>query len=180
MGPMSPGGHLVTTAIAGGAVLASTGSIPLTAGVVAGGFLIDADHLVDYVLVERRRELTPAAFLRHYTEGHTRRVVLALHSYEVFLALATLAWWLDSPWLAGYLAGGAMHLGLDIVFNGRLTPRNIFAFYSLGFRLAHAFDATALFGSEPRVAPPGFWRSFIFGSRLPRASRPRGWHPAPS
>src|SRR5439155_816595 len=68
--PMSPGGHLVTTAIAGGAVLASSGSIPLTAGLVVGGFLIDVDHVVDYLLVERRRELTPAAFLRYYTEGH--------------------------------------------------------------------------------------------------------------
>ena len=165
---MSPGGHLLTTVLAAGAGLVATGSVPVAAGVVAGGFLIDTDHLVDYVLVERRRELTPAAFLRHYIEGHTRRVVLVLHSYEVFLALAALAWWLDSAWLAGYLAGGAMHLVLDIVFNGRLTPRNIFAFYSLGFRLAHAFDATALFGSEPRVAPPGFWRSFLFGSRLAR------------
>ena len=163
---MSPGGHLLTTVLAGGVGLAATGSLPLTAGVVAGGFLIDVDHLVDYVLVERRRELTPAAFLRHYTDGHMRRVVLALHSYEVFLALAALAWWLGSAWLAGYLAGGAMHLGLDLGFNGRLTPRNIFAFYSLGFRWVHGFDAEALFGSEPRVASAGFWRSFLFGARL--------------
>ncbi len=61
-----------------------------------------------------------------------------------------------------------MHLVLDIIFNGRLTPKSIFAFYSLGFRFAHAFDAAALFGTEPRVAPPGFWRSFLFGARLTR------------
>src|SRR2546422_955837 len=102
MGPMSPGGHLVTTAIAGGAVLASTGSIPLT-------------------------------------------------------------------------AGGAMHLALDIGFNGRLTPRNIFAFYSFGFRWAHGFDALTLFGSEPRVTPAGFWGSFFLG---PRLARPRVGHRA--
>jgi len=165
---VSPGGHLLTTVLAAGAGLVATGSVPVALGVVAGGFLIDTDHLVDYVLVERRRELTPAAFLRHYNEGHTRRVVLVLHSYEVFLALAGLAWWLDSAWLAGYLAGGAMHLVLDIIFNGRLTPKSIFAFYSLGFRFAHAFDAAALFGTEPRVAPSGFWRSFLFGARLTR------------
>ena len=175
MGPMSPGGHLVTTAIAGGAVLASTGSIPLTAGLVVGGFLIDVDHVVDYLLVERRRELTPDAFLRYYTEGHARRMVLALHSYEVFLALAALAWWLGSVWVAGYLAGGAMHLALDIGFNGRLTPRNIFAFYSFGFRWAHGFDALTLFGSEPRVTPAGFWGSFFLG---PRLARPRVGHRA--
>src|SRR5439155_1002743 len=82
----------------------------------------------------------------------------------LFLALAVLAWWLDSAWLAGYLAGGAMHLVLDIVFNGRFTPRNIFAFYSFGFRLAHGFDAETLFGSEPRIVPVGFWRSFFSGA----------------
>src|SRR3989441_1117962 len=103
---MSPGGHLMTAVLAAGAGLVLTGSAPLAAGIVAGGFLIDVDHLADYLIVERRRELTPAAFLRHYIEGHTRRVVLVLHSYELWLALAALAWWLDSAWLAGYLAGG--------------------------------------------------------------------------
>src|SRR3989475_4405367 len=174
MGPMSPGGHLVTTAIAGGAVLASTGSIPVTAGLVVGGFLIDVDHVVDYLLVERRREPTPAAFLRYYTEGHARRMVLALHSYEVFLALAALAWWLGSVWVAGYLAGGAMHLALDIAFNGRLTPKNIFAFYSFGYRLAHRFDAEALFGSTPLIVPESFWRSFFLGARIARPRIRRG------
>ena len=90
---------------------------------------------------------------------------MALISSGVFLALAALAWWLDSMWLAGYLAGGAMHLALDIVFNGRLTPKNIFAFYSFGYRLSHRFDAEALFGAEPLDAPAGFWRSFYFGAR---------------
>lgn len=167
---MSPGGHLVTSAVAAGAALAATGSLPLTVGVAVGGFLIDVDHAVDYVLVERRRELTPGAFLRYYTEGRARRVVLALHSYELFLALGALAWWLDSAWLTGYLAGGLMHLALDVHFNGRLTPKNIFAFYSFGFRLARRFDAVALFGSELFSAPAGFWRAFFLG---PRRARPR-------
>jgi hypothetical protein len=166
---VSPGGHLVTTAIAGGVVLAATGSVPVAAGCGVGGFLIDVDHVVDYVTIERRRELTPAAFLRYYTAGRARHLVLALHSYELFLALALLAWWLDSAWLAGYLLGGAMHLALDVVFNGRLTPKNIFAFYSFTFRLAHHFDAELLLGSEPRIVPGGFWRSFFLGARVARA-----------
>ena len=171
---MSPGGHLVTTAVAAGTGLAATGSVPLAAGILVGGFFIDVDHAVDYVLIERQRDLTPAALLRYYTEGCARRAVLVLHSYELFLALAVLAWWLDSAWLAGYLVGGAMHLGLDIVFNGRLTPKNIFAFYSFGFRLSHGFDAERLFGSEPWIVPVGFWRSFFAGAS-PRA----GGRPAP-
>lgn len=165
---MSPGGHLVTTVVASGTALAVTGSVPLTVGIAVGGFLIDVDHAVDYVTVERQRELTPAAFLRYYIEGRVRRVVLALHSYELFLMLGALAWWLDSPGLAGYLAGGAMHLALDVACNGRLTPKSILAYYSFAFRLAHRFDAEALFGSEPLANPPGFWRSFFVGARLAR------------
>src|SRR2546425_511491 len=146
---MSPGGHLMTAVLAAGAGLVLTGSAPLAAGIVAGGFLIDVDHLADYLIVERRRELTPAAFLRHYIEGHTRRVVLVLHSYELCLALAALAWWLNSAWRAGYLPGGAMHLGLDIVFNGRLSPKNILAFYSPCYRLAQRLNANTVVRSEP-------------------------------
>src|SRR5437879_12905727 len=111
---MSPGGHLMTAVLAAGAGLVLTGSAPLAAGIVAGGFLIDVDHLADYLFVERRRELTPAAFLRHYIEGHTRRVVLVLHSYAVFLALAALARWPDSLWLAAPPTGGAAPLALDL------------------------------------------------------------------
>src|SRR5256885_15283898 len=121
---MSPGGHLVTTAVAAGVGLAAPGSVPFAAGIVVGGFLIDVDHAVDYLIVERQRELTPAAFLRYYTEGRARRAVLALHSYELFLALAVLAWWLDSAWLAGYLAGGGVDLLRAHDFQRRAPPRH--------------------------------------------------------
>jgi len=82
---MSPGGHLVTTAIACAGTTALTGSWAATAAVAAGGFFIDLDHVADYVLLERDRPLTPDAFLRHYIEGRTRYAVLLLHSYELGL-----------------------------------------------------------------------------------------------
>src|SRR6266487_7106140 len=61
--PMSPGGHLVTTVLACGAVYGVTGSSPLTAGLAAGGFFIDVDHVLDYVLFERRFRFSPRVFL---------------------------------------------------------------------------------------------------------------------
>ena len=66
---MSPGGHLVTTVAACGAAAATTDSWPLVAGLAAGGFWIDIDHAIDYVLVERQRDLRPGAFLRYYVNG---------------------------------------------------------------------------------------------------------------
>ena len=163
---VSPGGHLVTTAAACGAAAAITGDGVLTAAIAAGGFLIDLDHAVDYVVFERQRDLRPGAFLRYYLEGRTRRVVLALHSYELFALLAVAAWWTDAVWLWGYLIGGLMHLTLDLIFNGELTPRSILPFYSFVYRLAHRFRARAMLG-DPRIAPPPpqFWAAFFLGAR---------------
>jgi hypothetical protein len=162
---MSPGGHLVTTMAACAATAGATGSWPLTAAVAVGGVLIDVDHAVDYVLVERQRDLRPSAFLRYYVEGRIRRAVLVLHSYELFALLIALALATHSVWLGGYLVGALMHLGLDIIFNGRQTPYSIVAFYSFTYRLAHGFDAARLLGPTPlRPAAAGFWRTFFRGA----------------
>jgi len=163
---MSPGGHLLTTA----AVCAVTHTLgapwSLTAAVAAGGFLIDLDHVVDYVVFEDRRALTPGAFLRHYVEGRMRRTVLMLHSYELVALLGLLAWWTESVTLFGYLGGAVMHLVLDLIWNGRLTPHSIVAFYSFAYRAAHHFDGQQLLG-RPNFAPGGaFWADFFRGTRL--------------
>jgi hypothetical protein len=175
-GDMSPGGHLLTTVAACATSAALTGSLPLTAGIALGGFLIDVDHALDYVLVERQSDLRPAAFLRYYMEHRARRVVLVLHSYELFALLIALAWWLDALPLWGYLLGGFMHLALDIGFNGESTPRSISAFYSFTYRLAHHFDARALLGEGTPAVPRTFWAAFFTefstGGRSGRARQP--------
>ncbi len=175
---VSPGGHLVTTAVVCAASQTVTGAWPLTAAIAAGGFAIDVDHMVDYVIFERARALTPGAFLRHYVEGRARRAVLLLHSYELLALLGLMAWWTQAVVLLGYLVGALMHLALDLVFNGRLTPHSITAFYSFAYRAAHRFDARRLLG-HPRLAPAGgFWTAFFRGGALatdatPHAARAR-------
>lgn len=170
---MSPGGHLLTTALAcaGSAALMQSvplaESLPLTAGIALGGFFIDVDHFADYVLVEGQRDLRPAVFLRYYLEGRARRVVLALHSYELFAVLGAIAWWLDAVPLWGYLMGALMHLALDVLFNGESMPCSIAAFYSVGYRLVHRFDSAVLLGRRrDLVASPPFWTAFFAGARL--------------
>lgn len=157
---MSPGGHLLTTLSACAVSAVTTGSTPLTLGIAAGGFFIDLDHAVDYVLFDRQRDLRPGAFLSYYVEGRMRRVVLALHSYELFALLGVLAWWLNALPLWAYLIGALMHLALDISFNGEYVPTSIVLFYSFAYRAAHHFDARRLLGG-PRVAPAGFWAAFF-------------------
>ena len=168
---MSPGGHLVTTAIACAAVQAATGSAALTAGVAAGGFLIDLDHVLDYVAFERQRDLRPAAFLRYYLGGRPRTVVLLLHSYEILALLALAAWSWNLEWLWGYVLGAAaLHLPLDIVFNGKVAGRNLVPFYSLVYRGRADFQTERLLDTRRLAAPPSpFWFAFSWGpwSRAP-------------
>ena len=169
---MSPGGHFVTTLAACGAAGFLTESWPVVAGVAAGGFLIDVDHAVDYVVFERQRDLRPGAFLRHYVEGRVERVVLALHSYELFALLALLAWWTGWAPLWAYLAGGVLHLALDIVFNGELIPGNILAFYSFIYRARRRFSGPALVG-QLGTAPESFWHAFFRGAAVPAVGERR-------
>ena len=166
---MSPGGHLVTTVAACAATAYATGSLPLTAAVAAGSFFIDLDHVFDYIVIDKQRDLRPSAFLRYYVGGHIRRAVLPLHSYELFAALIAIAWWTDDALVAGYLVGALLHLALDIVFNGQVTPYSIAAFYSFGYRLYHRFDAAKMLGLAERPVGGGFWAMF-FAS--PEAVRP--------
>jgi hypothetical protein len=171
MGGVSPGGHLVTTVAActGSAVLAHglplVDTVGLAVGIAAGGFLIDVDHAVDYVLFERQRDLRPAAFLRYYLAGRVRRTVLVLHSYELFAVLGLLAWWIEALPLTGYLIGALMHLALDLTFNGEQTPRSIAAFYSFAYRARHGFDAARLLALQERPVPAQFWTAFFAGAQ---------------
>jgi hypothetical protein len=165
---MSPGGHLVTTLAACAAGAVYSHSWPLVAGIVAGGFFIDVDHAVDYVLFDGQRDLRPGAFLRYYLNGHMRRTVLMLHSWELFTALGVTAWVTGWPLLVGWLVGGLMHLALDLVFNGRLTPNSIVLFYSFAYRAAHRFDAARLLGiTERSPVDFRFWRAFFGGTDTP-------------
>jgi hypothetical protein len=167
---MTPGGHLVTTAAACAAVYAGTGSLALTGGLAVGGFLIDIDHVFDYLLFERQRDLRPSAFLKYYLEGRVRRVVLPLHSYELLSLLVVLAWTSRREWLWGYVLGMALHLPLDIIFNGRLVPGGLVHFYSFTWRAREKFLASR-FADPSRLAPleDGFWISFFRGARLKSA-----------
>jgi hypothetical protein len=170
---MSPGGHLLTTAVACAASLALTESVPVTAAIAAGGFLIDVDHFVDYVLFEKQRDLRPGAFLRYYLDGRVQRAVLVLHSYELFVLLGMLAWWTDAEIVWGYLGGALLHLALDLSVNGEYTPRSISAFYSFAYRWHHRFDMQALLARDSDlVVPDGFWAAFFRGAVRPRTTIP--------
>jgi hypothetical protein len=163
---VSPGGHLVTTAVACAGAYAATGSVALTAGLFAGGFLIDVDHMVDYVLVERQRDLRPASFLRYYLGGRVQRVVLVLHSYELLALLAGAAWLTGTEWLWGWVFGMLLHLPLDIVFNGKFASGGLIFFYSFIVRARARFQINHFADRPVRPVTDGFWTAFFRGAQL--------------
>ncbi len=153
---MLPGGHLATGLGLGALTYAGTGSAELAAGCLAGAFLIDADHYLDYLVVEGQwRRPGPLAFLRYSFAERSRRLLLLLHSWELLAALALLAAAWPRAALLGYLAGALLHLAFDVRVNGEAGVRRPIAFYSIGYRTAHRFAAERLLHPPAlRVVPP--------------------------
>src|ERR1043166_1287470 len=85
---MMPGGHLATSLALSGIAYVSTGSLEAAAGCFAGGFLIDVDHYLDYIVFEGQwRRPGPLHFLRYYFTYRPNKLVLPLHSLELMTAL---------------------------------------------------------------------------------------------
>jgi hypothetical protein len=142
---MMPGGHLATALTLGATTYYSTGSIEASAGAFAGGFLIDIDHYLDYLLFERQwRRPSPVSFLQYYFTNRPRKLVLPLHSAELMTLLFALI--LIHPWpmLAGYWVGAAMHLVFDVLVNGEYGLRRPISFYVFSYRAFHGFAADNL------------------------------------
>ena len=140
-----PGGHLATSIVLGAGAYAASGSIELAAGCFAGGFLIDVDHYLDYLIFERQwMRPGPAQFLRYYFRNQPRLLVLPLHSYELMTVLTVIAVMLRPSFLVGYLLGAVMHLAFDIVVNGDYALRHRFLFYWFAYRASLNFSASEL------------------------------------
>jgi hypothetical protein len=172
---MMPGGHLATSIALSAGVYASSGSTALAAGCFAGGFLIDVDHYLDYIVFEGQwRRPDPASFLRYYFTGQAQKMVLPLHSLELMMALTMLTAIAPHPLLTGYLAGAAMHLLFDVLVNGEHALRMPVLFYSFAYRASQRFSVTALLDpvSVPAHAGARPWKDFFF-RWLPTVRRQR-------
>jgi hypothetical protein len=149
---MMPGGHLVTALGLSALAYASTGSAEGAAGCFAGGFLIDVDHYLDYIVFEKQwRRPGPLNFLRYYFSYRPRKLVLPLHSFELmtFLFVVMLA----HPWplLIGYWLGALMHLICDVWVNGDYALQRPVLFYIFAYRAARRFSADELLDVPAKV-----------------------------
>jgi len=132
--------HVAASVIASAATYAVSQSAAMAAVTLLSGVFIDADHFIDYVVMNR-----PPYSLRRcintYYKSRLTHVFLLLHSWELMgiLALAAMAshW---NPAATGLLIGMGHHLLLDQIFNNPYPLG-----YFLSFRLYNRFGYTRCF-----------------------------------
>ena len=157
-----PGGHLATSIALSGVAYYASRSLELAAGCFAGGFLIDFDHYLDYLVFEKQwRNPAPSRFLSYYFNFQCRRVVLPLHSMELMAALTILAVFWPNLFLIGYLVGAAMHLALDVLVNGEYALKHAVLFYLFAYRTANGFSAQRLINFKPRTSSTKPFKDFF-------------------
>ncbi|MEW6207238.1 MAG: hypothetical protein AB1631_02655 [Acidobacteriota bacterium] len=150
--------HFFSSLAAGGALYFFTGHLLSLAGAMIGGFLIDADHVIDQLwaiarrapLMKKIRESEERGLRAWWTRYVRRRKLVRLplvfHSYEILAALVVTAFMIRSPFLTGLAAGYALHLALDIIRHHHEFRSPLF--YLLLYRLAHGFRRERLIKPE--------------------------------
>lgn len=155
--------HFWSSLAAGGALYWATGSSAALAGSMVGGFLIDADHLIDQLWSIRHgapfRRQPPAgnhgkasmdgtrAWLTNYLRPRKLlRLPLIFHSYELVVVITILTLNLRTPFLIGLLSGYLLHLSLDMIRHHREFRSPLF--YLLSYRMAQRFQRDRLIKTE--------------------------------
>jgi hypothetical protein len=143
--------HVATSAAIAAGLYAATRSPQLAAGCFVAGFLIDIDHLVDYV-VEHGARPDPAHFFGTFREDLYRKARLPFHGWEWVAVWVALSWanaW--DPMFMGLAAGWLQHLLFDQVSN-HAAPGG----YSLAYRALTGFSYRRSFpGRRAREARAG-------------------------
>jgi hypothetical protein len=115
---MKPAAHVAASAVISGSIYLTTQSATVAGISFLSGFLIDVDHVIDYI---REYGLRPdiGKFLRVFDESRFRKVVLLFHAWELIACLFLLSWlsgWNEIP--LGICIGAFQHLVLDQFVNG--------------------------------------------------------------
>ena len=174
---MKPGSHLAASLAVSAELYALFRSLSISFWSLAGGTLIDIDHLYDYA-VHPRRPACRDFSLRHFFDvmynRRLDRVFVLLHAFELAAALLVLGWAVPATggWAIPLGFGMSVHILLDVLFN-----RIGVVAYSIVARAAHGFDNAFFYrkeaGGDRLPERCGAARPPSRGARLVR-SAPRG------
>ena len=149
--------HFWSSLALGGALYWATRSVEAPAGAMIGGFLIDADHLIDQFWSIKygapfRRELSggkgasPSWPVKLFRPRKLLRLPLVLHSYELLAVISVFTLTLRTPFLFGLSSGYVLHIALDLMRHHHefLSP----LFYLFSYRLTRGFRRDHLIKTE--------------------------------
>ncbi len=134
---MKTSSHIVTSSVLAAVLYAHSHSLPESAACLAGGVLIDLDHIPDFFLFSGER-FSIRRFFSWYHEGDWPKLTILFHSYELYALLFAAAWYLDSAILHGLVWGTGLHLLLDQIYNVRKCSLSPWI-YLLSYRIAAGF-----------------------------------------
>ncbi len=138
-------GHIVTSAGIGLASYAHYKSPPAAIAGFLAGFLIDLDHIVDYV---RAHGWKPnwGKFNEASHEKYSGKLFLPLHSFELLaLFFVLFRGGKRQPYRVSIAASVLTHLLLDQKCNPGRGPLT----YFLAHRIRHRFDANLILKEQP-------------------------------
>jgi hypothetical protein len=156
--------HFWSSAAVGAGLYWITGSSTALTGAMIGGFVIDADHVIDQLWSIRKgapllRKSAPllrqsgvdepsstGLVQRYFLRRKLLRLPLIFHSYELMCVLAAVTVLLRTPFLIGLLSGYVLHLSLDLVrhYDEFQSP----FFYLISYRLSQGFRRERLIKPE--------------------------------
>lgn len=151
--------HFWSSLAAGGALYWATGSSATLAGSMVGGFLIDADHIIDQLwsirygapfrgkrIFEDIGDSTRSRLANLLRPRKLVRLSLLFHSYELLAMMTVLTLGLRTPFLIGVLFGYVLHLALDMIRHHHEFRSPLF--YLLSYRLTQGFRRDQLIKPE--------------------------------
>ena len=108
--------------------------------------LIDVDHILDYVLTQKRIDPIPKMVQAFDWLIYVKKNYLFLHSWEIVIALAVFQWISPHPSVMAILSGYGLHLLIDQIYNsyclGKFNLKPLF--YFLCYRMRFNFDVLPL------------------------------------
>ena len=120
--------HVTASAVVSATLYGATKSVPLAVVSFLTGFLMDIDHVFDY-LREYGMQPDPKKFFRVFYENRFEKVVLAFHGWEWIAVLVVCSW--AAGWnelLLGIATGALHHLILDQLGNNATGPGYFFVY----------------------------------------------------
>lgn len=134
--------HIISSLPLAGVYYLITKNLPAAFLVVISTIAVDIDHVLDYVITQKRIDSIKKMTKAFETFDIVHKNYLLLHSWEALVLFAVCLFFFPNPYLIAIFTGYMFHLLCDQVFNshflGKYNTKSLFYFFL--YRLHMNFD----------------------------------------